>query len=50
MIFTKSKEGVQAFRATKYKKYMEGKFTRAAHLLREITEIEYSSQKMAQEE
>ena len=49
MIFTKNKEGVRAFRATKYKKYMTGKFTRAAHLWREITEIEYSDQKMAQE-
>ena len=49
MIFTKNKEGVRAFRAKKYKKYMAGKFTRAAHLWREITEIEYSDQKMAQE-
>ena len=49
MIFTKNKEGVRAFRATKYKKYMAVKFTRAAHLWREITEIEYSDQKMAQE-
>ena len=28
---------------------MAGKFTGAAHLWREITEIEYSDQKMAQE-
>ena len=35
MIFTKHKEGVRAFRATKYKKYMAGKITRAAHLWRE---------------
>ena len=48
MTFTKNKEGVRAFRATKYKKYMAGKFTRAADLWREITEMEYSSQKMAQ--
>ena len=35
--------------ATKYEKYMAGKFTRAAHLWRESTQIEYSSQKMSQQ-
>ena len=33
--------GVRAFRATKCQKYMVGKFTRSAHLWREITQIEY---------
>ena len=45
----KKKEGVRAIRATKYEKYMAGKFTRAAHLWRESTQIEYSSPKMAQQ-
>ena len=49
MIFTKNKEGVRAIRATKYGKYVAGKFTRAAHLWRESTQIENSSQKMAQQ-
>ena len=49
MIFTKNKEGGRAFRATKYKKYMAGKFTCAAHLWTEIKEIEHSSQKTTQE-
>ena len=40
-IFTQNKLGVRAFRATKCKKYMPGKFTRAAHLWREITQIEF---------
>ena len=40
-IFTQNKLGVRAFRATKCKKYMAGKFTRAAHLWREITQIEF---------
>ena len=40
-IFTQNKLGVRAFRATKCKKYMTGKFTRAAHLWREITQIEF---------
>ena len=42
MFFTKNKEGVQVIRATKYEKYMAGKFTRAVHLWRESTQIEYS--------
>ena len=42
MFLTKNKEGVQAIRATKYEKYMAGKFTRAVHLWRESTQIEYS--------
>ena len=37
----KNKLGVRAFQATKCKKYMAGKFTRAAHLWREITQIEF---------
>ena len=49
MIFTKNKEGVRAIRATKYEKYMALKFTRAAHLWRKRTKIEYSSQKMVQQ-
>ena len=49
MIFTKIKDGVRAIRATKYEKYMAGKFARASHLWRESTKIEYSSQKMAQQ-
>ena len=44
----KKKEGVRAIRATKYEQYMAGIFNRAAHLWRESTKIEYSSQKMAQ--
>ena len=40
-IFTQNKLGVRAFRATKCKKYMAGKFTREAHLWREITQIEF---------
>ena len=35
------KLGARAFRATECKKYMAGKFTRAAHLWREITQIEF---------
>ena len=46
---TKNKEGVRAIRATKYEKYMALKFTRAAHLWRKRTKIEYSSQKMVQQ-
>ena len=38
MIFTKNKEGVQAIRAMKYKKYATGKHTRArAPLARKYT-------------
>ena len=38
MIFTKYKEGVQAIRAIKYKKYVAGKYTHAqAPLARELT-------------
>ena len=48
-IHKKNKEGVQAIQATKYEKYMAAKFTRAAHLWRESTQIEYSRQKMAQQ-
>ena len=40
-IHTQNKLGVRAFRATKCKKYLAGKFTRAAHLWREITQIEF---------
>ena len=40
-IFTQNKLGVRAFRATKCTKYMAGKFTCAAHLWREITQIEF---------
>ena len=40
-IFTQNKVGVRAFRATKGKKYMAGKFTQAAHLWREMTQIEF---------
>ena len=36
-----NKLGVQAFGATKCKKYMAGKYTRAVHLWREITQIEF---------
>ena len=32
---------MRAFRATKGKKYMAAKFTQAAHLWREITQIEF---------
>ena len=38
----KNKKGVRTIRATKYEKYMAGKFTRAVHLWRESTQIEYS--------
>ena len=38
MIFTKNKEGVRAIRATKYKKYVSGKYTSArATLARKYT-------------
>ena len=46
MIFTKYKEGIQAIRTIKYKKYMAGKQIRArAPLARKYT----SSQKMEQQ-
>ena len=46
MIFTKYKEGIQAIRTIKYKKYMAGKYTRArAPLARKYP----SSQKMEQQ-
>ena len=40
-IFTQNKIGVRTFRAKNAKKYMAGKFTRAAHLWREITQTEF---------
>ena len=46
----KNKEGVWANRATKYKKYVAGKCTRArAPLVRKYTNIEYYSHKVAQQ-
>ena len=48
-IFTKNKERVRAIGATKYKKYMAGNLLTHAHLCRESTQIEYSSQKTAQQ-
>ena len=49
MILTKNKKGVRAIRAMKYKKCVAGKYTRASAPLARSTEIEYSSQKMAQQ-
>ena len=46
----KNKEGVWPNRATKYKKYVAGKCTRArAPLVRKYTNIEYYSHKVAQQ-
>ena len=50
MIFTKkNKEGVRAIRAMKFKKYVTGIYTRARAPWPVSTQIEYSSQKMAQQ-
>ena len=48
-IFTQNKLGVRAFWATKCKKYMTEKFTRAAHLMARNYTNRISSEKMAQE-
>ena len=50
MIFTKNKEGVPAIRAMKYKKklWLENILAHT-HLWHGSTQIEYSSQKMAQQ-
>ena len=45
----KKKEGVRAIRVMKYKKYVAGKCTRARAPLARSTQMEYSSQKMAQQ-
>ena len=49
--FTKNKEGVRAIRAIKYRKYVPWKenILALAHLWRGSTQIEYFSQKMAQQ-
>ena len=55
VIFIKKRnmEGVRAIRAIKYKNYVAGKYTRAraplARIWRGCTQIEYLSQKMAQQ-
>ena len=49
VIFTKYKEGVRAIRAIKYKNMLLEKILAHGHLWRGSTQIEYSSQKMAQQ-
>ena len=48
-IFTKYKERVRAIRAIQCKEYLAGNILAHAHLWRRSTQIEYSSQKMAQQ-
>ena len=49
MMFTKNKEGARANRTTKYKKQRSENILTHAHLWLESTQIEYSSQEMAQQ-
>ena len=49
MILKKYEEGARAIRAIKYKKYVAGENTRARAPLARSAQIEYSSQKMAQQ-
>ena len=49
LIFTENKEGVRAIRAIKYQKKRLENILAHAHLWRGSTQIEYSSQKMAQQ-
>ena len=48
-IYKKNKEGVRAIRDIKYKKYVAEKYTSARAPLRGSTQIENSSQNMAQQ-